>query len=135
MRLLLDTHVFIWLIGEPERLPGLTLGAIRDQHNDVYLSVVSLWEIIVKYQIGKMPLPEPPDRYIPAQREKHLIGNLPLDEASVSQLSKLPMTHRDPFDRMLVCQAIEHDLTIVTVDRIISDYPVSVFDQIQASDN
>lgn len=134
MRLLLDTHIFLWLVGEPERLSEFTLGAIRDSDNDVYLSVVSLWEIIVKHQIGRMPLPEPPDRYIVDQREKHLIDILLLDESSVSQLVRLPLIHRDPFDRMLVCQAIEHDLTIVTVDRIIPDYPVSVFDQIQASD-
>ena len=126
MRLLLDTHIFLWLINEPNRLPESTLGAIRSQDNNVYLSVVSLWEIIVKHQIGKMPLPESPDHYIPDQREKHLIGNLPLDEASVSQLPKLPMVHRDPFDRMLICQAIAHDLTIVTSDRTIPDYPVTV---------
>ncbi len=132
--MLLDTHVFIWLIGEPERLLEPTLEAVRDQRNDVYLSVVSLWEIIVKHQIGKMPLPELPDRYIADQRERHLIDDLLLDESSVSQLAKLPLIHRDPFDRMLVCQAIEHDLTIVTVDRVIRDYPVSVFDQIKASD-
>ena len=127
MRLLLDTHIFLWLVSESRRLPESVLTAIRSQDNEVYLSVVSLWEIIVKHQLGRMPLPESPEIYIPAQRERHMIANLPLDESSVSQLSKLPSLHRDPFDRMLVCQAIEHGLTVVTADRIIPNYPAPVF--------
>jgi PIN domain nuclease of toxin-antitoxin system len=110
-----------------EHLPDLIMNGIRDPANDVYLSVVSVWEAIVKFQIGKLPLPQPPEKYLPQQRERHRISSLPLDESSVSHLAVLPPIHRDPFDRMLVAQAIEHGLTFVTVDDAVAGYPVSVF--------
>jgi PIN domain nuclease of toxin-antitoxin system len=126
MKLLLDTHVFLWFISGDERLPDAMCDSIRDPDNEVYLSVVSLWEAIVKHQLGKLPLPQPPESYLPVQREKHQISSLSLDEGSVSQLVNLPAIHRDPFDRMLVCQAINHGLTIVTVDNAIRSYPAPV---------
>src|SRR5262245_42613146 len=104
MKLLLDTHIFLWFISGDRRLPDDMQRSIRNPNNEVYLSVVSLWEVIVKYQLGRLPMPEPPEHYLPLQRDKHLISSLPLDEASVSQLAGLPLLHRDPFDRMLVCQ-------------------------------
>ena len=97
---------------------------IRLQENEVYLSVVSLWEIIVKYQLGKLALPHPPETYIPQQREKHLIESAILTEEDISQLSKLPPIHRDPFDRMIICQALSQNLTIVTVDDKMHKYSV-----------
>jgi PIN domain nuclease of toxin-antitoxin system len=126
MKLLLDTHVFLWYINADPKLPAIARDAILDQLNEVFLSVVSLWEAIVKHQIGKLPLPYPPETFLPEQREKHLISNLDLNEASIKRLAGLPRLHRDPFDRMLICQAIEHNLTIVTVDRSITAYPVMV---------
>lgn len=102
-----------------------THDVIRDLDNEVYLSVVSVWEAIVKYQLGKLPLPEAADRYIPEQRERHLISSLPLDEPSVARLGALSPLHRDPFDRMLVCQALQYGLTIATVDGVIQEYPVT----------
>ena len=116
MRLLLDTHVFLWYISGDNRLGGSIRDAISDPKNDVYLSVISVWESIIKHQIGKLQLPRPPEEYLPAQRARHLVSSLELDEASVANLASLPPIHRDPFDRMLVCQAIQHNLTIVTVD-------------------
>lgn len=124
MKLLLDTHIFLWFISGDERLPADMQQGIRNPANDVYLSVVSLWEAIIKYQLGKLPLPEPPEDYLPTQRERHQIASLPLDEISVSQLVGLPPLHRDPFDRMLICQAMAHGLTIVTVDDLIRAYSV-----------
>lgn len=112
MRLLLDTHVFLWFISGDNQLKQDVKDTIRTADTEVYLSVVSLWEAIVKHQIGKLPLPEPPETYLPMQRERHRISSLALDEASVSQLANLPNIHRDPFDRMLICQAIEHNLTV-----------------------
>jgi PIN domain nuclease of toxin-antitoxin system len=126
MELLLDTHVFLWFISGDKRLSGAMRDSIRDSSNKVYLSVVSLWEVVIKYQLGRLPLPQPPDSYLPTQRQRHQIASLPLDEASVSQLAHLPQIHRDPFDRMLICQALEHGLTIVTVDDAICEYPVPV---------
>jgi PIN domain nuclease of toxin-antitoxin system len=70
--------------------------AICNPKNDVYLSVVSVWETIIKHRLGRLKLPEPPEVYIPKHRERHLISSLPLDEGSVTQLAKLPPVHRDP---------------------------------------
>jgi PIN domain nuclease of toxin-antitoxin system len=99
---------------------------IREPDNEVYLSAVSVWETIVKYQLGKLPLPEHPGTYLPKQRDLHQIVSLSLDESSVVQLAQLPPLHRDPFDRMLICQALQNGLTIATVDAAVRAYPVSV---------
>ncbi|WP_228057453.1 type II toxin-antitoxin system VapC family toxin [Tychonema sp. LEGE 07203] len=90
------------------------------------MSAVSVWEAIVKYQLGKLPLPENPETYLPKQRELHQIVSLALDEISVVQLAKLPPLHRDPFDRMLICQVLENGMTIATVDAAIRAYSVSI---------
>ncbi|MDQ5824179.1 MAG: type II toxin-antitoxin system VapC family toxin [Chloroflexota bacterium] len=126
MKLLLDTHIFLWFILGDTRIPTQTLESIRRPENEVYLSIVSLWEVIVKHQLSKLTLPEPPETYIPLQRERHRIDTLPLDESSVRRLAGLPPLHRDPFDRMLICQALEQDLVIVTLDQQIRDYQVKV---------
>jgi PIN domain nuclease of toxin-antitoxin system len=121
----LDTHVFLWFISGDKRLPLGFRRAICGAENEVYLSVVSLWEVIVKHQLGRLPLPAPPHTYLPQQRERHLIRSLAMDEASVARLADLPALHRDPFDRMLVCQAIEHGLQVATVDDAVRAYPVA----------
>jgi PIN domain nuclease of toxin-antitoxin system len=125
MRLLLDTHIFLWFITGDERVPAPMRRTIEDSEA-AYLSVVSLWEATIKYQLGKLPLPEPPHPWLSVQREQHGIESLPLDEGSVARLAGLPLRHRDPFDRMLVCQALEHELLIVTVDSVLSQYPVQL---------
>ncbi|MGK7956442.1 MAG: type II toxin-antitoxin system VapC family toxin [Crocosphaera sp.] len=126
MKILLDTHIFLWFISGDNRLSIDICNSIRDSGNEVYLSVVSIWECIVKYQLGKLPLPESPEIYLPKQRNRHQILNLNLDENSVTQLAKLPLLHRDPFDRMLICQALQNNLTIVTVDKAIRNYQVRI---------
>jgi len=126
MRILLDTHVFLWFITGDARLPLSLSDGIRYPENDVYLSVASAWEAMIKYQLGRLPLPEPPETYLPRQRERHRIASLVIDEASVAQLATLPPLHRDPFDRMLVAQARQHDLTLATVDPLVKQYPVPV---------
>ncbi|MEP7191191.1 MAG: type II toxin-antitoxin system VapC family toxin [Roseiflexaceae bacterium] len=127
MRLLLDTHIFLWFITADARLSAAMQQAIRDSRNEVYLSVVSLWETIIKYQLGKLPLPDKPEHYIPEQRELHQIASLAVDERSVSYLPQLPALHRDPFDRMLICQALASDLTLMTRDDFMLAYPVPLF--------
>jgi PIN domain nuclease of toxin-antitoxin system len=126
MRILLDTHIFLWFISGDIQLSTDVRDTIRDPDNEVYLSSVSVWEAIVKYQLGKLPLPEPPETYLPKQRNLHQIASLALDESSVIQLAKLPPLHRDPFDRMLICQALQNGLTIATVDAAVRAYSVSV---------
>lgn len=125
MRLLLDTHIFLWYITGDERVSPYMRRAVEDSEA-AYLSVVSLWEATIKYQLGKLPLPEPPHPWLSVQREQHGIESLPLDEASVARLGSLAPHHRDPFDRILVCQALEHGLSIVTVDSILSKYPAQL---------
>jgi PIN domain nuclease of toxin-antitoxin system len=125
MKILLDTHIFLWFISGDSRLSTDVRDVIRDLDNEIYVSVVSVWESIVKYQLGKLPLPEPPETYLPKQRELHQIASLTLDESSIAQLAKLPPLHRDPFDRMLICQALQYGLTIATVDAAVRVYSVS----------
>jgi PIN domain nuclease of toxin-antitoxin system len=122
MRLLLDTHIFLWLISGNVSLPDDFRRAIVDLDNEVYLSVVSVWEVTVKHQLGKLTLPEHPSMYLPRQRERHQIMSLVMDELSVARLNELEPLHRDPFDRMLLCQALAHDLLLVTVDGAIQQY-------------
>ena len=126
MRILLDTHIFLWFISGDTRLSVVQRDAIRDPNCEVYLSVVSVWEAIIKHGLGKLPLPGPPGAYLPEQRRRHMIASLGVDEASVARLGALPLLHRDPFDRLIVCQAIQHGLTIVTVDAAVRAYSVSV---------
>ena len=126
MKLLLDTHIFLWYILADAQLPTPYLDAIQDPANEVYLSVVSLWEIIIKYQLGKLPLPQAPETYIPEQRRRHQIASLGVNEASVALLAGLPALHRDPFDRLLICQAKHNNLTLVTVDAAIRAYPITL---------
>ncbi|MSP62306.1 MAG: type II toxin-antitoxin system VapC family toxin [Myxococcales bacterium] len=124
MRLLLDTSTFLWWIEGGEPLSPPARAALSDPANDVFLSAVSAWEIGVKHALGRLPLPEPPARYVPAQRKARRIEPLPLDEAAALHLTLLPRLHRDPFDRMLICQAIVGGLTLVTPDPEIARYPV-----------
>ncbi|ASC73515.1 PIN domain nuclease [Halomicronema hongdechloris C2206] len=126
MRILLDTHIFLWFISGDARLSIDVRDAIRDPSNEVYLSAISIWEAIVKYQLDKLSLPEHPGTYLPKQRDLHQIAGLVLDESSVVQLTNLPLLHRDPFDRMLICQALQNGLTIATVDKAVRAYSVNV---------
>jgi PIN domain nuclease of toxin-antitoxin system len=129
MRLLLDTHIFLWYVTADTRLPMALRDSIRDPANEVYLSVVSIWEALVKHQTGKLILPNLPEAYLLGQRDRHNILSLALDEESVAQLPTLPPLHRDPFDRMLICQAKYHRLTIASRDAAIQSYPVTVIDE------
>lgn len=126
MRVLLDTCTFLWIITEAPQLSRRARELFRAPDTEVYLSAVSAWEITVKHALGRLPLPEPPARFVPAQREAHGIESLPLDEESVLQVGRLPLVHRDPFDRMLVSQAIAHGLAILTPDPLIADYPARI---------
>jgi PIN domain nuclease of toxin-antitoxin system len=124
VKLLLDTHVFLWYITDDLHLPRFLAGTIRDSANETFLSVVSVWEVLIKHQTGKLPLPVPVDEYLRGRREEHGISSLALEERALSGLLHLPMHHSDPFDRMLISQALHHDLAIATVDKQFSRYRV-----------
>ncbi|HUA95351.1 MAG TPA: type II toxin-antitoxin system VapC family toxin [Acidimicrobiales bacterium] len=123
MRLLLDTHVFLWLLAEPERL-GDDLRTVEDPANVLFLSAASSWEIAIKARLGRIELPGSPGRYVPDRMR--VIGAEPLavEHAHALAVAELPMIHRDPFDRILVAQARHLRLSIVTADRDIPRYDV-----------
>jgi PIN domain nuclease of toxin-antitoxin system len=125
VKLLLDTCTFLWLAGGASLSPAAS-AAVRDPSNEVFLSAVSTWEIVTKHRAGRLPLPEPPDRLIPIERRLRGVAALPLDEDATFQGLRLPLLHRDPFDRMLIAQAVAHGLAIVTPDPAIAQYPVRV---------
>ncbi len=122
MRILLDTVTFLWVVTDAPDLSDDARELFVDPGNEIYRSSVSTWEIVIKHSLGKLPLPEPPIRFVPAQRKQHSIDVLPLDEEATLHLTRLPALHRDPFDRMLVCQAIVHHLVILTPDELINQY-------------
>jgi PIN domain nuclease of toxin-antitoxin system len=124
MRLLLDTHVFLWYISADPTLPAAYRDAVRDPAHTVYLSVASVWEAVIKHALGKLPLPAPPAEYLPRQRDAHQISTLPVEEGALPHLATLPPLHRDPFDRILIAQALQHGLTLLTVDDAVRAYPV-----------
>jgi PIN domain nuclease of toxin-antitoxin system len=123
VKLLLDTCTFLWLAGGSDLSPAAA-AAVRTPANDLFLSAVSVWEIVAKHKAGKLALPEPPDRLIPTERDLRGVQALPFDEDAALQGARLPALHRDPFDRMLIAQAIALGLAIVTPDPLIVQYPV-----------
>lgn len=124
MRLLLDTCTFLWIAEGAPVLSATARELFRDPANPVFLSSVSAWEISVKHGLGRLPLTDPPERWVPRERQRHGIEPLPLDEDAVLYLPRLPDHHRDPFDRMLVCQALAGGMTLLTPDPDIARYPV-----------
>jgi PIN domain nuclease of toxin-antitoxin system len=124
VKLLLDSCTFLWIVADDPHLSATARAMFRDPANEAFLSVVSAWEIAVKNGLGTMPLPEPADSYVPNFRKKELIEPLPLSEEMVLQVVRLPAIHRDPFDRLLICQAIAEGMAILTPDQRIRQYPV-----------
>ena len=124
MKLLLDTCAFLWIIRNRPQASAAAVAMFRSPENEVYLSSVSAWEIAVKHRLGKLPLGDVPVRYVPAERDKHGIASLALSEADTLVLDKIPLLHHDPFDRMLICQAITNQMIILTPDPLIAQYPV-----------
>jgi PIN domain nuclease of toxin-antitoxin system len=102
MKLLLDTHIFLWLINQDSRLPKQWEQAVQNPINEIFLSVVSIWECEIKYQIGKLNFPNSPAIYLPQQRSKHFIKSLVVDEATITQLINLPLLHRARSIRSLI---------------------------------
>ncbi|MFV1960114.1 MAG: type II toxin-antitoxin system VapC family toxin [Planctomycetota bacterium] len=124
MKVLLDTCTFLWIALDASPLSRVARETYRTCDNEVYLSTVSAWEITVKHALGRLPLPSSPATFVPALREAHEIESLPLREEESLYLHRLPTLHRDPFDRMLVCQAIVGGMLLLTPDPAIQQYPV-----------
>jgi PIN domain nuclease of toxin-antitoxin system len=121
LKLLLDTHALLWALLAPDRLSPTAVDAIEDGANEVFVSVVSAWEIEVKRAKGKLPVAVPLSEALSEQRFKTLPVTLPY----VFAVESLPRRHRDPFDRMLIVQAQLEEMTLVTSDREVRHYPVA----------
>jgi len=126
VRLLLDTHAFLWIAEGLADVSPHVLEAYRDRNNEVLLSVVSAWEIQVKLQAGKLELDDPLDELINTERDRNGLKILPVELAHVFALGELEMHHRDPFDRLLVAQAITEKAKLITVDGELAKYPVEI---------
>lgn len=124
MKLLLDTHTFLWAILDDPLLSDAVRHEITNAAEGVFVSSATFWEIAIKYGLGKIPLPDEPDRYLPAKRIAAGFALLAIDDIEACQVHRLPPIHRDPFDRMLITQANRHGLVIATNDPIIGRYPV-----------
>jgi PIN domain nuclease of toxin-antitoxin system len=124
VKLLLDACSFLWITTAQAELSSAARTAFENESNETYLSVVSAWEIAIKNGLKSLSLPEPVQVFIRRARMLHKIESLDLDEEAILQLPRLPPLHRDPFDRMLVCQAIAEGMAILTPDELIRQYPV-----------
>ncbi|MEI8254675.1 MAG: type II toxin-antitoxin system VapC family toxin [Deltaproteobacteria bacterium] len=122
MRLLLDTCTFIWLAQEPDKLSAAARDAIDNDANDLLLSHVSVWEIYNKSRAGKLVLPDRARVWVEEQLAVRGVDDLPIDLAALGRMSELPLHHRDPFDRLIVAQAIVHGLTLVSPDGCFPPY-------------
>jgi PIN domain nuclease of toxin-antitoxin system len=121
VRLLLDTHVFLWLQTDPERL-GKHLALVEERRTELLLSAVSSWEIAIKHGVGRLTLPEPPDRYVPNRMRAIGARGVAIEHSHALAVVSLPPLHRDPFDRLLVAQAGIIGVPILTADQAIAQY-------------
>jgi len=124
VKLLLDTHAFLWWIRDDEALGAKARRAVASDRNHCFLSMASCWEMSIKKSLGKLEIPEPLDGFISEQLAANRFTLLPIDLRHASRVSRLAFQHRDPFDRLLVSQAIEESLTIVSADKVFEKYGV-----------
>jgi PIN domain nuclease of toxin-antitoxin system len=124
--LLLDTCAFIWLTQEPGKLGAAAKDAINDKSNTLCISHASVWEIHLKHLAGKLAFPAPPRQWIPEQIAAWKLMEIPIQLEAIQHTSDLPTIHRDPFDRLLLAQAITMGMEILTPDKFFSDYGVPV---------
>lgn len=127
MNVLLDTHCLLWAVAEPDRLGSNAAALLKSRDTQLYLSVASSWEIAIKAKIGKIPLPQTPDRYIADVLDYLKIVPLEIKNQHVVQTYFLPMHHQDPFDRLLIAQAQVEKLVLMTADRQFRAYEVELF--------
>ncbi len=129
MRVLIDTHILLWLYLEPKRISTEIKDFVHDRkRNEIYVSDVSGWEISIKYGVGKLKLPEIPELFVPDRIRRAGFLPLPIESRHVLRVHNLPPIHRDPFDRLLVSQAQSENMTIFTTDRNIPKYDAKVLE-------
>ena len=126
MKVLLDTHTFIWLDTAPEKLSAVAMRACQNPDNELYLSVASVWEILIKSRLGKLTLDVPLESMIQVQRELNNLQILPIGLDHVLTLQNLPSHHNDPFDRILIVQALVEGAQMVSADEQLKQYQLEV---------
>lgn len=127
MNLLLDSHVFLWLMNEPERVPSKVLAMCESAENTLHLSVASVWELQIKCSLGKLTMEQSLKAILVEQQHSNSLEILPIKLNHLWRLADLPRVHNDPFDRLLIAQAIVEDMQLVSADRLFSSYPVNLY--------
>jgi PIN domain nuclease of toxin-antitoxin system len=126
MKYLLDTVVWLWSVSDVENIGAAGQVILADKDANLYLSTASTWEIAIKAQIGKSTLPEPPPRYIPKRLMEQNIQALAINQIHALKVYELPLHHRDPFDRLIIAQAMVEEMVVLTSDRDFGRYQVQV---------
>lgn len=126
MRILVDTHCWLWCLLSPEKLNRESGTILQDPENEIYLSAASAWEIVIKYRLGKLEIPLKPSEYIPARLTALGHSSLPIEQKHVLAVGQLPDHHQDPFDRILVAQAQVEGMTLVTADKLLDLYDIPI---------
>jgi len=126
MNLLLDTHTFIWWATDPTKLSPAGDAALRDVTNTLYLSLASIWELQIKLQIGKLTLPKPLPDLVQNQQRVNDVHLLAIEPAHIYGLAALPLHHKDPFDRLIIAQALAEKLTVVSADGKFAAYSLGI---------
>jgi PIN domain nuclease of toxin-antitoxin system len=126
MKYLLDTVVWLWSVGPTQTIGTAGLEILANSHQEIYLSAASSWEIAIKTRLGKFQLPEPPGRYVPKRLAEQGIRSLPISQDHSLRVYDLPAHHSDPFDRMIIVQALVEKMTVLTSDRAFEKYPIDV---------
>lgn len=121
---LLDTHCWLWWHIDPDKLGQQAFQLIEDGNNEIFFSVVSAWEITIKYTLNRIKLPFPPDSYIPKRLERSYMEVLPIHLEHALRVGQLPPYHNDPFDRLLIAQAYTEHLTVITKDALFKQYKI-----------
>ena len=124
MRLLLDTHAFLWWVGAGRTLSRRARSAIGSGRNECFVSIATAWEIAIKVSLGSLRVEGSLDRFLPDQIAANGFQPLPIDLRHAARVATLPFHHRDPFDRLLVAQALEEELAVVTADPVFAEYGV-----------
>lgn len=124
MRLLLDTHAFLWWVADDDALTPAARAAISEPGNECLLSAASAWEIAIKVSIGKLTLKADVRRFLPEQMAANGFESLPVSVAHAARVADLPFHHRDPFDRLLAAQALEERVAVVSADTVFQKYGV-----------